>query len=187
VRRVSTQRLVLEPVTMENAVSLWRVMQSGQLRQYQDVPKLSQDEFVKRVAARPQHFDGRAVGRFEWLLSATAAPSPIGWVSVRVADHGKAVAEIGYSLVATARGKGYATEAVRAVIEVAFVDGGMTRLDACCVPENTPSRRLLETVGFTQLKIQPNGAVVRGRAVDVCLYELTLQDWQRALVEARRA
>ncbi len=182
-----TERLTLDPVTVDNAAILWRVMQGAQLRQYQDVPKLAQNEFVKRVAARPRQFDGRAIGRFEWLLFVTPSPFAIGWVSLRITDHGKSVAEIGYSLSTPARGKGYATEAVRAVVEVAFADGGMIRVDACCVPENTASRRLLEAIGFTQVRIQQNGAVVRGRPVDVCLYEMTRQDWQGLNVSSRRA
>lgn len=177
-RLVTTQRLRLEPVTVDNAVALWRVMQSGQLRQYQDVPKLSQDEFIRRVGGRPQKFNGRAVGRFEWLLFAGSTGSPIGWVSLRVADHESSVAEIGYSLIVGARGKGYAAEAVRAIVEVAFDDGEMARIDACCVPENLASRRVLQHIGFIQLKIQPNGAVVRGRPVDVCLYALSRREWE---------
>jgi RimJ/RimL family protein N-acetyltransferase len=179
VRLLTTPRLRLEPVTVDNAVTLWRVMQSGQLRQYQDVPKLSQDEFIRRVAGRPQKFNGRAVGRFEWLLFVGVAGPAVGWVSLRVADHESSVAEIGYSLITGARGKGYAAEAVRAIVDVAFDDGAMARIDACCVPENLASRRVLQRIGFIQLKVQPNGAVVRGRPVDVCLYALSRREWER--------
>ena len=64
---IRTQRLSLEAVTPENAVVLWRIMQGAQLREFQDVPRFTRQEFEKRVAARPKSFDGRAVGRFEWL------------------------------------------------------------------------------------------------------------------------
>ena len=88
------------------------------------------------------------------------------------------VAEIGYSLIVGARGKGYAAEAVRAIVEVAFDDGEMARIDACCVPENLASRRVLQHIGFIATQIQPNGAVVRGRPVDVCLYALSRHEWE---------
>ncbi|MBD5635623.1 MAG: hypothetical protein IAI49_14195 [Candidatus Eremiobacteraeota bacterium] len=63
-RRIVTARLVLEPVTTENAATLWKIMQSGGLREYQDVPRHTRDEFARRVASRPKHFDSRAIGRF---------------------------------------------------------------------------------------------------------------------------
>lgn len=176
---VRTERLVLEPVTAGNAVELWRIMQSAQLRQYQDVPRLNREEFVRRVATRPQQFDGRAAGRYEWLIALRRSRVSLGWVSLRVGDHRAGVAEVGYSVIARARGQGYAAEATRALIDLAFSVAGVTQIDACCVPENTPSRKLLETVGFTQTRVQPNGAVVRGRPVDICVYAVTREEWAR--------
>jgi RimJ/RimL family protein N-acetyltransferase len=175
-----TERLLLEPVTARNAVELWRIMQGAQLRQYQDVPRLSKEDFVRRVATRPQRFDGRVAGRFEWLVVLRRSRVSLGWVSLRVGDHRAGVAEIGYSILARARGQGFATEAARAVVDAAFSVADVTQVDACCVPENTPSRRLLASIGFTQARLQPNGAVVRGKPVDICVYAVTREGWARA-------
>ncbi|MBV9102352.1 MAG: GNAT family N-acetyltransferase [Candidatus Eremiobacteraeota bacterium] len=175
--RLVTERLSLEPVNARNAVTLWRVMQHGHLRQFQDVPRLSREDFVRRVSTRPQHFDGRTMGRYEWLVQVRKDDIPIGWVSLRVGEAGCGSAELGYSILLEARGKGYATEAVRAVVNTAF-GTELNAVDACCVPANTPSKRLLETIGFAQLRTQSNGAVVRGKPVDICLYRMTRADWQ---------
>jgi RimJ/RimL family protein N-acetyltransferase len=177
VRAIRTERLLLEPVTARNAVDLWRIMQGAQLRQYQDIPRLSREEFVRRVAARPQRFDVRVAGRFEWLIVHRASRAAVGWVSLRIGDHRAGVAEIGYSVLARSRGKRYATEAARAIVDLAFSDTNVTQVDACCVPENTPSRKLLEAIGFTQARLQPSGAVVRGRPVDICVYAVTRLEW----------
>jgi ribosomal-protein-alanine N-acetyltransferase len=179
VRKLDTERLTLEPVTPQNAAVLWRIMQGAHLRDYQDVPRLERDEFVRRVAARPQRFDGRAVGRFEWLIVVRRTKVTVGWVSLRVGDGRSGAAEIGYSIRASARGKGYATEAARAIVGVAFAQSNVMQVDACCVPENTPSRKLLASIGFEQLRLQPSGAVVRGRAVDICVYAMTRAQWNR--------
>jgi RimJ/RimL family protein N-acetyltransferase len=174
--RLSTRRLTLEPVDEGNAATLWRVMQSAHLREFQDVPRLTRDDFVRRVEARPRRFDGRAVGRFEWLIFLRAGGGAIGWVSLRVGESAPGAAEIGYTLLADARGKGYAGEAARALVDTAFATG-LAQVDACCLPANTPSRRLLEAIGFTHVRLQRSGAVVRGRPVDICVYRLAREAW----------
>ena len=55
----------------------------------------------------------------------------------------------GYVLATDAWGKGYATEALTAVIDVARRTG-VTRLFALCHPEHRSSRRVLEKRGFVR-------------------------------------
>ncbi len=176
-KRLETERLLLEPVTPANAMVLWRIMQSAHLREFQDVPRHTRDEFARRVAARPKNFDSRAVGRFEWLLVERESGQGLGWLSLRLGDGSRGTAEIGYSIVATHRGKGYASEASTAVVDYAFEASDLDRLDACCVPANAASRRLLARVGFREMRVQKNGAIVRGAPVDIVIFELTRDAW----------
>lgn len=176
-RRIYSARLVLEPVVAANAATLWRIMQSGGLREFQDVPRYAREEFVKRVAARPKLFDARASGRFEWLIVPSAQERAVGWVSLRVGDHQRGTAEIGYSVLAAFRENGYATEAARAVVDYAFRESDVRQVDACCVPENAASRRLLARAGFAETHVQKNGAIVRGRPVDIVIFEAHRETW----------
>jgi RimJ/RimL family protein N-acetyltransferase len=57
-------------------------------------------------------------------------------------------AEVGFLFAPEAHGKGYAHESLRAICDYAFSDGGIRRLSATVTADNTPSRRLLEKVGF---------------------------------------
>jgi len=177
VKRLTGERLVLEPVTKLNAATLWRVMQSNGLREFQDVPRHTREEFERRVAARPKQFSARAVGRFEWLLVIAASRCPIGWVSLRVGEPGRRAAELGYSIIAPQRGFGYASEAVRLVVSHAFETADLQRVEACCVPANMPSRRLLENLGFVEMRVQRHGAIVRGRPVDIVLFDMPRERW----------
>jgi ribosomal-protein-alanine N-acetyltransferase len=180
VRRILTERLVLEPVTADNAAVLWRIMQSGGLREFQDVPRYTREEFQKSVAARPKRFDSHATGRFEWLIVPAPGRNAIGWVSLRVGDHPRGAAEVGYSILAAFRGSGFATESARAIVDFAFRDSDLRQVDACCVPENVASRRLLARAGFEEIRIQKNGAIVRGRPVDIVIFEAYRDRWLRA-------
>ena len=70
---------------------------------------------------------------------------PIGAAGVEPRDSG---AEIGYWLGAPFWGRGYATEAVRALIDHAFGDRGHDVLAAGARVSNPASRRVLEKCGF---------------------------------------
>ena len=175
---LETPRLKLDVVTTANAAVLWRVMQGAHLREFQDIPRFTRAEFERRVAQRPKQFHPRAVGRFEWIVSLGDSRRPIGWVSLRVSEEMRGAAEAGYSLLVPYRGQGYATEAVGAMVDAAFRESDLSRVDACCVPENAASRRVLERLGFREGKVQKSGAMVRGHAVDIVVYEFKREQWQ---------
>jgi RimJ/RimL family protein N-acetyltransferase len=63
----------------------------------------------------------------------------------RTSDH----AVTGYVLARDSWGKGYATEALRAIVDVAR-QIGVRRLDALCHPEHHASWRVLEKCGFVR-------------------------------------
>ncbi|MDJ0344037.1 GNAT family protein [Streptomyces sp. H10-C2] len=61
------------------------------------------------------------------------------------------VAEIGYDLSVSARGAGWATDALRVLVEWALGRPGVRTLLATTDPENLPSQRVLERAGFTRV------------------------------------
>ncbi|MCW2765014.1 MAG: GCN5-related N-acetyltransferase [Nocardioides sp.] len=58
--------------------------------------------------------------------------------------------EVGYGLVEEARGWGFATEALRALL--VETDRAGVRIRASVEPDNTPSLRILAKCGFTELR-----------------------------------
>ena len=56
--------------------------------------------------------------------------------------------ELGYVFHPDHWGRGYATEAVRGLLDLAFGQWGVRRVTARCNPDNAASWRLLERVGF---------------------------------------
>lgn len=71
---------------------------------------------------------------------------------------------VGYGLVEPARGHGYATEALRALVGYAAQQPGAKRIVADTATDNTPSQRVLEKAGFA--KTHETG--------DACWYALDL-------------
>ena len=62
--------------------------------------------------------------------------------------------EIGYTIFADHRRRGFAEEAVRALIEWAHEHAGVTRFRASVAPHNEPSLRLIDKLGFFQTGVQ---------------------------------
>jgi RimJ/RimL family protein N-acetyltransferase len=81
-----------------------------------------------------------------------AADRPVGRVWFDVAG---TTATMGWWQRSTATGHGYATEAVRAMSNLAF-DFGIERIEAHTDPDNAPSRALAERAGFVLEEIRPD-------------------------------
>lgn len=74
----------------------------------------------------------------------------IGDVAAWLTDDEGHVAEIGWVFGPSAGGKGLATEAATAVLEVALAHPGLHRVEAQMDARNTPSARLCERLGMTR-------------------------------------
>ncbi|GAA2276487.1 hypothetical protein GCM10010149_19560 [Nonomuraea roseoviolacea subsp. roseoviolacea] len=64
--------------------------------------------------------------------------------------------EIGYGIVESRQGRGYATEAVRALTEFAYAAPGVRSVHATVEPSNPPSIRVLEKAGFERCDDSPS-------------------------------
>lgn len=164
-------------MTTANAAQLWQLLQQPDLRTYQDLPSAGLRAFQEMVGARPTHLTARSAGRFEWMVQVGRPPRNAGWVSLRIAQHESYAAEIGYTILREYRGKGIATEAVRALLAEAFEIAGLQRIRAFCVPENAASRNLLERLNFQPDGVLPHGATVSGKPVDVLVHKLERERW----------
>ncbi|WP_331735097.1 GNAT family N-acetyltransferase (plasmid) [Streptomyces sp. NBC_00597] len=79
----------------------------------------------------------------------------LGWFSLRPAtsvglDGGT---ELGYRLLPSAWGRGYATEGARALMSRAFTDLGAERIVATTMTVNAASRRVMEKAGLSLVRI----------------------------------
>jgi RimJ/RimL family protein N-acetyltransferase len=165
---------------VQNAGTLWNVLQQPDLRSYQELPNVGAAAFTDMVSKRPKALRPGTSGRFEWLVYVNRIRKPVGWVSLRIAERDLETGEIGYSVVRDFRGRGSSTEAVRALLDEAFTQGGLTRINAFCLPENAASRRLLERLAFSADGVLPRGATVNGHIVDVLMHRMDRDRWAQS-------
>lgn len=84
---------------------------------------------------------------------------------------------IGYCLNRAYWGRGYGTEATRALIAFGFTRLALHRIFALCDPANVGSNRVLEKAGMTLEGHLREDFPVRGRWRDTMLYAILEREW----------
>ncbi|MCW4385992.1 GNAT family N-acetyltransferase [Salinibacterium sp. SYSU T00001] len=102
------------------------------------------------------------------------------WTQGEVAEAGRGVqAELGWTLDPAYQGRGYATEAVRRVIELCFGELGLRRVHAGCFAANEPSWRVMERLGMRREEHSRKSGLHRsGEWMDGMNYALLAEDVQ---------
>jgi RimJ/RimL family protein N-acetyltransferase len=110
-----------------------------------------------------------------------------GWAQDEILAHAQGVqAEIGWVFDPVFHGRGYATEAVREVMRLAFAELGLRRVEAYCFAENEPSWRLMERVGMRrEAHTIADGLHRDGTWRDGLAYALLADEWRAA--QSRRS
>nr|HET6904650.1 GNAT family protein [Ktedonobacteraceae bacterium] len=120
--------------------------------------------------------DGLMSARHGTLLIVTNSPSDtvVGTVSYHQTGYGpneaSRVYNIGISLVATQRGKGYGTEAQRLLTAYLFSTYPVMRVEASTDIENIPEQRALEKAGFTRDGVMRQSQWRNGGWHDIIVY-----------------
>jgi [ribosomal protein S5]-alanine N-acetyltransferase len=86
-------------------------------------------------------------------------------------------AYLGYSVSERHNGRGYATEAVRQGLDVAFGELELHRVQAAVMPINRASIRVLEKAGFREEGLALRYLQINGVWEDHKLYALTAEEW----------
>lgn len=108
-----------------------------------------------------------------WVFAKEEPERIIGTVSLRNIMHGSYnKCEIGYKFSSSVRGKGYAREGISRVIQIAFTDLSLHRIEACCMPGNEPSINLLEALDFELEGRLRKYTQIQGRYEDHLLFSL---------------
>lgn len=107
---------------------------------------------------------------YDWAVMLTETGKMVGTCGFTSFDHEHGRAEIGYVLSPCVWGQGIATEAVSAVMEFAFTELDINRVEAHYMEGNDRSRRVMEKCGMTFEGIFRQYMLVKGlyRNIGIC-------------------
>jgi ribosomal-protein-alanine N-acetyltransferase len=114
---------------------------------------------------------------YSFLAFRSADEELIGGVTLSNVRRGVAqTASLGYWVGAPHARQGYMSEALLAVLDFAFEQLGLHRMEAACLEQNEASRRLLEKSGFHQVGYARQYLKIDGRWQDHVLFEILRSD-----------
>jgi RimJ/RimL family protein N-acetyltransferase len=170
---ITTERLNLRPLQLEDAPIIATYRNDPQVARYQGWPlPFTQQDAALLVA----EMFGRAPGDSGWVqigLEVNSTRELIGDVALNTQG---AQAEIGVTLATAAQGQGYASEGLGGLIRYAFGVLGLDRLQAEIDPRNLPVAKLLGRLGFVCQETQIGSYLHRGEWADNAVYTLDQTD-----------
>lgn len=180
---IRTERLTLRPYTEADVEPTFAYYSVPEVARYLLTPPWTREDAVARVAERiPRtgletpsralalvvEHEGRVVGDVVlWATDATGAKGELGWV-----------------LHPDASGRGFATEAAAAVLEIGFAHYGLHRIVAQMDARNTASARLAERLGMQLEATSRQDYWSKGEWTDSLLYAALASDRPRDVGEA---
>ena len=180
---LETERLVLRRFTdgdVDNLVDLdsdpdvMRFINGGRATAREEIEKDILPAFLDYY----RQFDGFGF----WAAIEKSTGEFLGWFHFRPPEGGALdEPELGYRLRKSSWGKGYATEASRALIRKGFTELGAQRVYAETMVVNLASRRVMEKAGLRQVRIfhQPWPDRIEGEEHGDVEYALTRSEWER--------
>ena len=85
--------------------------------------------------------------------------------------------ELGYALTRAHWGRGYVSEALRALLNFGFSALDLNRVEADIDPRNDASARVLDKLGFQKEGYMPERWIVQGEPADTVYYGLLRRHW----------
>ena len=146
---INTERLVLrkfESSDVESVFKNWASDPEVQLNYGE--PVYSTTGEVKALLEKYISGYERA-NYYRWAVIEKQSGECIGQIAFFLVDTKNEFAEIEYCIGRGYQGKGFATEACKAVIRFGFETIGLHKVQICCRPKNIKSKSVIEKCGLT--------------------------------------
>ena len=179
---IHTERLTIRPAVAADLDATWRIRRLDAVNQWITVAPADRESYrahfedPKRLARTLViELDGVVIGDLMLLIEDA-------WAQSEVAAQARGVqAELGWGLDPDQAGRGYATEAVAALIRVCFEDLGLRRVTANCFADNVASWRIMERLGMRRETYTVRESLHRsGDWLDGMGYALLAEEWTAA-------
>jgi RimJ/RimL family protein N-acetyltransferase len=117
---------------------------------------------------------------FQYAVSLRSVGELIGDCAARTDADDPRQAEIGFTLAPEHQGRGYATEATRALLRYLFGERAKHRVSASCDARNTASARVLERLGMRLEGHLRESTWAKGEWTDDLLFAMLDREWAHA-------
>lgn len=178
--QIETERLLLRPLAQSDFRQWSALRASSQAFLTPWEPTWAFDHLSRKSFSNRVYWANRAIAQgsaFPVVLLRKDDGALIGSITLDNIRRGPSQAgTVGYWVGAPFARMGFMREGLSAVVDHAFNDIGLSRLEAGCLPENVASRGVLEKVGFKYEGVAQSYLQINGRWRNHVLYAALRMD-----------
>jgi RimJ/RimL family protein N-acetyltransferase len=145
---IETERLLLRRSRPEDAATISAYRSDPNVNRQQGWDRTDLEGVLADIVEMSGRSPGEPGGWVQFTVEERGGGRIVGDVGLSVADGEPGVIKVGYTIDPAFQGLGYATEAIRALVEYAFETLGAELVRAHASAENAPSIRVAEKVGM---------------------------------------
>lgn len=179
-----TPRLTLRPVSAADVDEMLTYRGRADVCRYLPFPPMTRPVLLERMASGLDRTELTGPGQALTLgVRLAASGALLGDVVLFFHTEEHAAGELGYVFAPEAAGRGYATEACREVLRLAFAELGLHRISARLDARNESSARLARRLGMRQEAHFVQDEWFRGEWSDTDVYAMLEREWGEARPE----
>ncbi len=174
---IRTARLELRPLRETDVAPLFEIHSDPKAMRYWDASIWKNDGRGRAMVARDLALTTKDYLRLGIELAASG--KLLGTCALWGINAQCRRAEIGYILGSRGWGQGYMHEALSALLEYAFTELNLNRVEADTDPRNERSVRALDRLKFSKEGLFRERCIVDGEISDAAMYGLLRRDWNQ--------
>lgn len=179
--RIETERLILRNRTLADAKAIFDFASRPEVSYPAGFPpvKTLEEEiyYLEHLLPERNQKDNLPAG---YGIVVKGTDTVIGSVDFNH-RHEDDVLEIGYTLHPDYWGRGYVPEAARALIDLAFKELDLHKIELVCYSHNRQSQRVAEKLGFTLEARIRDRKDAQGNRCDSLIYGLLKSEWEDSI------
>jgi ribosomal-protein-alanine N-acetyltransferase len=175
--QLDTERLILREVNWNDLDDIHSLHSHPEVDKYNTIGIPANIKETEQLLA-PIINDKQAQSRkrYGWVIVEKSSDIFVGFIGLNLSADRFRMGEIYFKLMPVSWGKGYATEAAKAVVRFGFEQLQLHRIEAGVATENRASIRVLEKLGMTQEGKRRKILPIRGQWKDNYHYALLEDD-----------
>jgi RimJ/RimL family protein N-acetyltransferase len=173
--RVNGDMVVLRELTLDDVDDVLAIVGDDNVTTWLSFDSRSRDQTIAMIESTIER--ARQEPRTEFYLGVTKHDDDrvIGFARIGLA--GVQAGKLGYAITAKEWGRGYATDAARALVSYAFKELGLRRVTAAIGPDNTASIAVVQKLGFTREGVLRDHVFTNGAWRDSVLFSVLAHEW----------
>lgn len=177
-QNIETERLLLRRIDENDAEEVLALRGNPDIMKYIPRPLAkTKEDALGHIAMMNEKIENNT--GINWGITIKGNPKIIGIIGHYRIQPENHRAEIGYMSLPEYNGKGYITEAIRAVVEYGFEQMNLHSIEAVIDPGNTASEKVLQKNGFVKEAHILENELWEGKFWDTVIYSLLRRNFKK--------